>query len=257
MSARIDPEAVKYLENFEYLSTDTYYSQRKDDIRGLLENLEALPLAEHLPTKAVAFLFGLSAMGHQRFAWVEHRSSKPDETITEKAKLLLQISKRGEIEKQLGITQPKIQPLKTITLQIKKGGPYYFLVSGLGDFRIDRRAKKALEPAVQKALGVEGNVMNGSININPLEEFPPAVNLGLEPGIISPFADLARFGGDQKLKGLLYYRSKNTGYAAIAASKTTTLIVHHSVLPSALLQWQGFYLNIPISAVDGAEGRLD
>lgn len=237
MSAiEIDPEAIRYWENGEYISTDTYYSSRKDDIYGLLENLEALPLAEHLPTKAVAFIFGFSAMSHQRFAWVEHKPGKTEETITDKAHLLLEISKRREIEEQLGVTQPKIQPLKTITLQVQhQGKPHYFLVSGLGDFRIDREMKKAMEPAVQKALGVEGNVMNGRININPPEEFSPVIHLRLQPGIVSPFADLTRFGGDHQLSGLLYYRSKDKGYAAIAASATTTLVIDHSILSSILL----------------------
>lgn len=246
----VDPQAVKYWKNGEYLSGDPYYSQRKGDIYKLLEGLETLPLAEHIPTKAVAFICGLSAIGGYRFAWVEHRPSK---TMSEKAAILSE--KQAEIAEQLGMVQPEIHPLKTVTLQIQhQQNPYYFLVSGLGDFRIDGKMKKAMEPAVQRILEAEGKVMTGRTRINPLEEFPPDIHLGLRPGIVSPFADLTRFGEDQRLSGLLYYRGSGVGgYVAVAVSETTTLIVDHSIFPSALNQWQGFYLNIPFRAIGGEE----
>lgn len=242
---QVDPQAVKYLLNAGYpFPVDPDYYEKVLYIYRLLERLEKLSPVEHIPTKAVALICGLSAILDRRFAFVEHR---PTHKLTEKSAIFSE--KMGEITRQLGIDKPEIESLKTITLKVKHHGTsYYFLVSGIGDFHIDPSVKTNLAPAVQQILGAESNILNKGVSINP-QEFHPNLELGLLPGIVSPFADLTRFGGGLGLRGLLYdSRMGIEGYVAVAVSATDTLIIDSSVFPTALNMWRGFYLNIPFRA---------
>lgn len=242
-SLTIDPQAAKFWENGEYYSSDAYYSQRKADIYKLLVHLEGLPLGEHIPTKAVAYILGFSAIMHRRFALLSHEASQ---TMADKEQIIL--VHQEEIEEQLDEKNPVINALKTITLSVDhKGVRGYFLVSGLGDFRIDPAAKRDLAPHIKKILKAEGNPMNGRIRVNP-PEFNSTHRLGINPGIVGPFADFRMFE-DGGLDGILLYRpSVLQGYTAIAASPTDTLIADEHALVGTLMGWQG---DIPFRLVDG------
>lgn len=230
-AAGIDPGAVRYLENAVYYSNDPYLSQRKGELYALLGRLEALDPAAHIPTKAIAFICGLSANNHCRFALLEH-----DPELSTEEKTAMFLTRQSEITDQLGVDQPEISLLKTLTLQVNfRGKPYYFLVFGSGDFRIDPKTKASLRPDICAILGIilkmdsetiQSEAMQNEVMrsmqrtiINP-QGFHPATELGLNPGIVSPFADLSRSSGTLP-SGLLYlWDQSSQGYTAVAMSET-------------------------------------
>jgi len=215
------------------------FSQRASELYFLVAQLDSLPPTKHVPSEVVAYATGLSIVTGVPFALVQHGISR---SVGEKATILA--GQHDSIAGQLGQEAP-VEPLKTVTLRVgHQEVPAYFIVSGIGNFRVDDQTKQDLLPPIQKLLGTDTNVMR-TITVNPPELDPRY--LGAEAGIVGPFIEtFGRF----PVRGLFYYvPSDYEGFVAVAVSFTDTLIVQKSVLSLTINHWQENHLGIPFELV--------
>lgn len=202
------------------------YEREEERIQGLLDSVKGLSPAQHIPKKAIAYAVGLSIVTDQPFAVLNHEESY---TVREKADILTENS--ATISAQMGDSDdPK--PLKTLTLRLDDR---YILLSGVGDFYIDKKVKRNLSTTLNSVLGTERNFFKHGMRINP-EEFNPRLFIGAEHGIVGPFLRSA-----SGLTSVCYYRDGLYTPVAIAVSLRDTLIVSRPVFNLAMLEWISYH----------------
>ncbi len=125
---------------------------------------------------------------------------------------------RDEICSALGISDLP-QVLKTVTLKYKRGdSSYIVLVSGVGDFRVDRDLKRA----IGSQLDLSNSVSRESV-VNP-RDFDTTLVLGLQPGLVKPILEphlAANINGIAYLTGI----AEPNSYVALSISHIDTMIM--------------------------------
>lgn len=171
----------------------------------------ALPRA-HMAPQFIQLLYSwLDSNGLPYYVYT-HDSSQ---SVAEKQAILAQHAK--EIYQALGIRELP-QPLKTVTLGYSNAGTsYYLLVSGVGDFKIEKELRKEIAEAVQ----VSNSVMKAA-SINP-REFDTTIRLGLIPGIVSPILEQHLAGN---INGIYYLKPKRPDhFVELAVSPIDSFIL--------------------------------
>lgn len=232
-----DPEVNKRFDNIEYYAPD-FPQDQQESLYGLIERMYGLDPAARVSPLAVVTMCGRSGiLEYHRFAIISHR---PSHLITEKMAILQQAQDQVRQQLQVG-EEVVIEPLKTLTLATRNAGrEYYFLMVGIGDFRVDNLMKRALRVPLGLMIGTEDDVTRRGLRINP-PEFDPVLNLGVMPGIISPFVERLHDPNSQAgIRGILFYHCVDLHrYVAIAVSLEDTLIVKALDFRGGLGQWQG------------------
>lgn len=205
-------------------------------LHELITAVDGMPSHSHIPTEAIVYLCGLPIIFEEPFAIFHHEENR---TIAEKADILSKNKKF--IDSQL-LADAQVVPLKTITLRVK--GEAYLLLTTEGNLPFDKFVRNDLSKPAGLMVGSESKPFNSSYSINP-PDFDPRQYLGLQAGIVSPFAH--RNSG---LLGILYYKDhSNDGYVAIAASLTDTVVVRAHMASLGMNWWVNRRLNVPFRKV--------
>lgn len=211
-----------------------------DDPNLLISRTMQLPRA-HMPIDAVALTYEMCvrSVPPLLYAIITHKHSY---SVAEKAEILRQ--KRKEITAKLGSDESPT-PIKTLTVEIEDSGvTRHFLLSGVGDFRINNQAKARLA----EELGVSKSVM-GRMKINP-EEFDTTLFIGLLPGVVGPFVQPHLLGN---LVNVIYLKNagESSGFVALAVSPIDTFIVERPTFELLLDSWYGYNQNgIPFRTIE-------
>nr|VFJ98312.1 MAG: hypothetical protein BECKH772A_GA0070896_101366 [Candidatus Kentron sp. H]VFJ98504.1 MAG: hypothetical protein BECKH772B_GA0070898_101363 [Candidatus Kentron sp. H]VFK03540.1 MAG: hypothetical protein BECKH772C_GA0070978_101342 [Candidatus Kentron sp. H] len=124
--------------------------------------------------------------------------------------------------------------VKTITVGIgRHGNESYFMVTELGDLRINKQLKKKLS----EATGVPNSTMKHHFHIND-QGFDPIRNLGLSPGNVGPFPYFIR-----RLEHIIFLKKEiSCELVAIRFTPFDTLIITEALfemLMIAYMKWKG------------------
>nr|VFJ86345.1 MAG: hypothetical protein BECKH772A_GA0070896_100013 [Candidatus Kentron sp. H]VFJ95343.1 MAG: hypothetical protein BECKH772C_GA0070978_100023 [Candidatus Kentron sp. H]VFK01164.1 MAG: hypothetical protein BECKH772B_GA0070898_102204 [Candidatus Kentron sp. H] len=140
---------------------------------------------------------------------------------------------RSHINETLGISElPLI--VKTITVGVKHhGSKDFFMVTELGNVKIDKRTKEKLS----EATGIPRHAMKRHFHIND-PDFDPVRNLGLSPGHVGPFPYFVR-----NLAHILFLKKEiPRELVAIRLTPFDTLIITEILferLMMAYMKWKG------------------
>jgi hypothetical protein len=194
------------------------YQDRNYD---LVQYLSYFPKA-HVPAEVLVRLYHKFHMENFTYALLNHRKTEDTNQRMHFVAYAPEVAKTGNT-----------LPLKTNTLSISfpDGHKVSHLVTGVGDFEIDKPTKVKMA----KLFEVSKNQMRDHAHIND-PTFDPAEKLGLIPGMVGPFFANKHLSNVGKVV-FLETNTDPSSFLALALTPSDTAIIQRHVFEDTLQWW--------------------